>query len=167
MVANICLSKVFPEASEQHHPLQENATRQQATREQPSSCELRGEAIVYSERLEKRRRQHEEKKCAIERQRIIEEENAAKGQRDHQCEWCGAVVTSASTLYAHRQKHAENIPYQKVVYIPAAVPVIEEEKRIKKRQKEIKEEKNATKRQRGYSTWKVNVQFKTEGSLYP
>lgn len=79
MVANICLSKVFPEASEQHHPLQENATRQQATREQPSSCELRGEAFVYSERLEKRRRQHEEKSAPLKDKGSLKKRTLLKG----------------------------------------------------------------------------------------
>lgn len=120
MFANICLSKVFPDASEQRHPLQENTTHRQTTIKQPISCELCDKAFLYPENLEKHRQKHAASSPkqmvdyisaavpAIERQKVTKEEkNAVKRQRGHQCEWCSKFFFSASTLNRHRQKHAK------------------------------------------------------------
>lgn len=128
MFANIYLREVFPNASEQHHPLQENTTHRQTIEKQSRSCEVCGKVYTYLGCLENHRQTH-------------------AASSDHRCEFCGKLVHSARKLNEHRRRHAENISNQIVAYIPAAVPVIEEEMRAIQRQKITKE---ATRKQNGH-----------------
>ncbi|PTB40362.1 hypothetical protein M441DRAFT_459626 [Trichoderma asperellum CBS 433.97] len=47
----------------------------------------------------------------------------------YMCEWCNEPFTFRSNLKKHRQKHAQNKPNQRIAYIPAAAPIIKQERK--------------------------------------
>lgn len=137
MFANIYLSEVPHDASEQHHPLQENTTHRQTSEKQPISCEVCGKAFSTPGWLKKHIQKHAEG-C--------------------ECEFCGQRFTQKFRLKQHRRKHAENDPKQSIAFMPTAVLVIEKEMR----QNMIKE---TMKKKDGQQCERCGKFFTSAGSL--